>query len=243
MRIAFFLSITLVSNAIDAVSQISITATGGIMSSTDTDGKYEMDVKWPAPGSYGSKGCNFLQDGTGADFQLNVLWEASKVFSTGLIYQSQSISTPVSKRHASTANLGVLFKLNFVKNNHTVVPFVQFAYTFINQSTVSQEAVTSTVYANQKQPTLSDQSASSAEGLFVDLGTEVKLSPSTSIIFTGGVHGYHLALDNSSAALAMSSLNYGTNVQSPSTIDGTVFRQFNAGLKYYFGKRKMKRDF
>jgi hypothetical protein len=145
-------------------------------------------------------------------------------------------------RHASTTNLNLLVKFNFIRNNRKIVPFAQIGYPFYNSTDISQGAFTNSANTAQKQPAFGPQSSLTSAGLILDLGTEIKISNSVNLVFITGVHKYSLAGD-SFASDNFSKLSYGINVASPSKLDGVGFYQVTSGLKYYFGRAKVKRNF
>ena len=225
-------------------AQISITVSGGFVSSIDKNDQYGLNVAWSgitSGGGTSGSGLVFLSGSSGGASQMNIMWEASKIFSVGFLYQRISFSTSDSKRTAAGTNLGPVIKINFARNTRKIFPFFQLAYTFSNQTILSQEKVTSTRYPSEIQPSFSNQSTSTDFGFMADLGAEVRITNSFNFIFTSGLHGFQLA-DDAWAKNLLSTLSYG-NYQKPDYLDGAFYIQISGGLKYYFGRQKKKRDF
>ncbi len=227
---------------VEGYSQFSVTVLGGFALDQDKDDPYSLDKVWPAPSnSGGSNQLVFLQGASGGVGAVSVFWEASSIFSLGAVYRSISFSTSSSDRHTQVTSFGVQAKFNFIKNTKPIVPFIQTEYIFSNSSKLSQGAVTSSAFPNQKQPAFSNYSVSTTLGVGVDLGTEIKISDPLSFIVMGGYHGIQLT-NNDDKAL-FNTLNYGSSYLKPGNFDGIWYLQITGGMKYYFGRQKKKRDF
>lgn len=226
---------------LEGYSQFSVTVTGGFALGQDKDDTYALDKVWPtSSGSGVSNQLVFLQGASGGVGSVVVSWEASSIFSLAAVYRSVSFSSSASDRHTQANSFGVQAKFNFIRNTKPIVPFIQTEYMFSNALKLSQGAVTSPTYPNQKQPAFSNYSVSTTLGIGVDLGTEIKISDPLSFIVLAGYHGIQLT-NNDDKAL-FNSLNYGTYLK-PVSFDGVFYIQITGGMKYYFGRQKKKRDF
>ncbi|HRI79961.1 MAG TPA: hypothetical protein PLR06_10545, partial [Cyclobacteriaceae bacterium] len=111
-------------------------------------------------------------------------------------------------------------------------------YFFSNNYSITQGQATSTVYPTQVQPAFS-VTGSGNVGLLAEFGAEVRLT--SSIYFIANVGGRGIDIGGSLGKPTLPS--YGSGYQQPTDFDGSFFLSYNAGLKYYFGKGKKKRDF
>ena len=234
-----------------AIGQVSFGVTIGAVTSVDHDDTYGLYRQWPAAtstsGGSGSSGSStgntsvvIADQGTGLSKSFFLTWEASEIFGITLVYRNIDLNMPQSARKASSNGLGLQFKLNFISNTKTVVPFLQGEFLFANSNTISQNSATSTQYPAQTQPAY-EASFSTNLGIGGDLGLEIKLTDAFRLLLMGGLHGVEWTAEQGNAVAG--TLNYGAAYVTPNGFDGVFFTQFGGGLKYYLGKGKKKRDF
>ncbi|MBY0434667.1 MAG: hypothetical protein K2U26_11205 [Cyclobacteriaceae bacterium] len=215
-------------------AQISVTVRGGVLAGMEGSDSFALNNPWP--NGSGKNSIVFLGSGAkGSSFNASVMWEASEIVSVGMIYSTISFSADVGRKLSATS-FGPVFKVNFVRNTKRVIPFFLVGYTFSNNVKYSQEKATSTTYAAQVQPAFSGSGTTSL-GLIGDFGAEIRLTKSIHALLTAGWRGFDLG------SVSVNVPSYGTGFQQPAGFDGTTFLQFDAGLKYYLGKGKKKRDF
>ncbi len=232
--------------ALPSKAQVSFGIYAGFGNSMDKGDQYALNTAWsviPPPSSNNgssSQQIKFYDGASSSAFSANVNWEATPIFSAGLVYNNTHFTGSASHRTGSSSSLGIQLKLNFVANTRKVIPFIQAGYMFTNSNTMHQAKATSTKIATQTQPAFELKSSTSL-GIAADLGVEIKLSTPLSLVLLAGFRGVELT-DSSSDAF-IKALNYGAGFQSPSNIDGVFWIQGSIGLKYYVGVGKKKRDF
>lgn len=248
MKKAILLLVWVLVLSTEGFGQISFGVAIGGVNCLDHGDSYALTTAWPQVPSSTTGNNNtstnnklsFGENATGSIKSAFVGWEATEHLAISLLYRGVDMSNSENKRSSSFASYGLQVKLNFVKNTKRVVPFFQAEYYFLNSNKIKQEKVTSTNHPSQTQPAF-EKTFSTNLGIGGNLGMEIKLSDSFSLMLMAGVHGVQLADDTEKNFLA--SLNYGAAFQNPSNIDGTFFMQFSGGIKYYVRSTGKKRDF
>jgi len=222
----------------EAYSQVSIGVTAGISQNQGplNGDPYSLTRLWP---TLGGDAIAFCTAGSGPAFGANLMWEASKVIGVGVVYSSANLNSADHHRTMRTSSLGLQLKVNFVRNTKKVVPFLQAAYMFTNSNKMHQDKATSTIYGSQTQPSF-EITSSTGYGGSADLGVEIRLSEPWALLVLAGIH--EVQLESPSANNAVNALNYGSYI-APVSVDGVVWLQGSAGLKYYFSRNSKKRDF
>lgn len=229
--------------ALPSVAQVSFGFNAGIGSSTDKGDQYALNTSWPKVSPTGGSSSNqivFYEGASATTISAYANWEATRIFSAGLVYSNVQFTGTASHRTGISNSLGVQLKLNFVANTSKVIPFIQAGYMFSNSNTMHQDKATSTQFPTQTQPAF-ELKSSTTLGIAGDLGVEIKLSAPFAVVVMAGFRGVELT-DSASDAF-IKALNYGASFQSPSNIDGVFWMQGTIGLKYYVGFGKKKRDF
>lgn len=229
---------------IDGQTQFSIGVNAGYHFGIGKPDSYRLDRPWP-DNSQGSSQVAFFDEATGITTSVTATWEATKHFGVLLDFSSVSHKLPVSKRTAQSTHLGAGIKINFRSNEQNVVPYIQLVYMFSNVSKLKQKEAFNGTGA-YKQPAI-DFTFKTALGVGIDAGVEFKVGNAIHIMphigfrMTGGTSS---AESNEILSNLVWSTTSPTGVKQPSWFETAISHfHLRVGAKYYFSKRKKKRDF
>ncbi|QOI96296.1 MAG: hypothetical protein HRU69_01860 [Flammeovirgaceae bacterium] len=219
-----------------AKAQISIGINTGYVSSLSPADPFAPEKDWQ--NSSNSSELGFYDGATGMATNIFLTWEASNRVSLGLVYRYMQFSNSKNNRSSKDGGLGLRFKVNFISHEKKFVPYGQLQFMFFGNHIINQEQVTDS--RGQVQPAF-DESVKAKVGVGLDLGLEFKLTGGFYATISGGFHAVDLDEESGRAIEALYIGQVSNN--TPDKIIGPMFIQFSGGLKYYFSKRKKKRDF
>lgn len=219
-----------------AKAQFSIGINAGYLSSLSPADPFAPGEDWQDPSNSSELG--FYDGSTGMSTNIFLVWEASNRVSLGLMYRHMKFSNSENKRTSKDSNLGLSFKINFTSHEKKVVPYGQINVVFFGNHKLNQEEVTDN--RGQVQPAF-EENVKVKFGAGVDLGLEFRLSGGLYALISGGFHAVDLSEESGEFIAPLYSGQVTNN--TPDKIIGPLFLQFSGGIKYYFSKRKKKRDF
>ncbi|MBS1544976.1 MAG: hypothetical protein JST14_15170 [Bacteroidetes bacterium] len=242
LAIIMFLFLT----PLESLAQFSFGLEAGTGINTDNSGPlvpYALSTQWPLKSSTTSTEGDalwFYDKGSALSISGIITWEASAHFGLSAVFRSLNWTMNANHRTSSMNSVGLQFKFNFVRNTKKFVPFAQAEFMAINSNHLSQQKAASPTYPQQVQPAF-EQSFTTNLGVGLDLGGEISISQPFSIVLKGGLHGVQIAVPDKDKDFTRS-LDYGVYLP-PGGLDGVVFAQLTAGIKYYTGRTKKKRDY
>ena len=226
-------------------TQISIGFNTGYHIGVARIDEYRLDRIGPASAQSSKKFEFFDEETTGFTKSINLTWEATKHLGIFIDLSSISYRLPSSKRTANSTHFGAGIKVNFISHEKPVVPFMQLQYMFINTSKLKQEDAY-TVTGAYRQPQI-EETFKTSLGVGVDAGVEFKLGTAVNIIPS---FGFRLAAGTNTAQSKeflndhMWTTTSPDGIMQPDWFETEINHfHFRIGLKYYFSKRKKKRDF
>ena len=222
-------------------AQFSLSVKGGVGKPTDNGpDPWNIDSPWPATAAQTTRSASpFCTRSSITTLSTALTWEATQIFGLSLIYQHANFVSTENHRKTNSHSFGVQTRFNFVRNTRKFVPFIQTSFFFLNSLNFHQDQVTSLIQGGQTQPGF-DIPAVTNVGMMLELGAEVKLARSLSLLVSGGLNGMSITSGTSDAALV--SQSYGPYI-GPRGFEGVVWMQGSLSLKYYFNKSTKTRNF
>jgi hypothetical protein len=173
------------------------------------------------------------------------MYDLNPKWSVGIGFTNLQFSASATKRQVNSSTFSVRVKYNFVPSTKPFVPYLQVGYNFLNNIDLSLGQFTNTFGQRQEQ---FSGSTTTYLGVSFNLGAEIRLSNPFRFVVSSGLNKVNLTSDDNILSTAFynnpsRTSNDPVNTKPPTAVNGVGFWSYTAGLKYYFGRTKKKRNF